>query len=244
MVVRYRWIGLSNKLLDFESIASNTTLFRVHNTAHSIFQIAFQRIQNQVHSFNMPKAVRPSSASPPQRASPSDAVPARSLSRTDVLMSIKPEHIGNISSRVKNHEYRKYLLPGTVRYIWFYTVAPVQEIRYVATISPGKRPGEVEEDGGLGNEDFNAGRKVSKFGYRILELRELQQPLSLPMLKSMGHLKGPPQKYCWAPQSLLEENSLTEQKLLFAEAPQVAARSTIPVGPSVHQTRGIRKFFV
>jgi hypothetical protein len=155
---------------------------------------------------------------PHQHASRVHAENPRSLSRTDIIMSIKPEHINNIVSQVKNHEYRKYLLPSTVRCIWLYTSAPAQEIRYVATVGPGKRPGEVEEDGGLGNRDFNAGRMAANFGYKILELRELQQPLSLSVLKSSGYLKGPPQKYCWAPQSLIAKNSLDEQKLLFAEA--------------------------
>jgi hypothetical protein len=199
-------------------------------------------------SFKMPKA----SHSPPntrydphQHASRANAESSRSLSRTDIVMSIKPEHINNIVSRVKNHEYRNYLLPSTVGCIWLYTSAPAQEIRYVAAIGPGKRPGEVEEDGGLGNEDFNAGRNALKFGYKILELRELQQPLSLSILKSSGYLKGPPQKYCWAPQSMIAENNLDEQKLLFTEAPlfsATAAPSSPPPGRP-NQRQDIRKFF-
>lgn len=174
----------------------------------------------------MPKASRPlpnARYDPHQRASRANAENPRSHSRTDIIMSIKPEHMNNIVSQVKNHEYRNYLLPSTVRCIWLYTSAPAQEIRYIATVGPGKRPGEVEEDGGLGNGDFNTGRMAAKFGYKILELRELQQPLSLSVIKSSGYLKGPPQKYCWAPQSIIAENSLDEQKLLFTEAPLFSA---------------------
>lgn len=88
----------------------------------------------------------------------------------DIFMSIKPEHISNIAICAKNHEYRRYLLPSSVRRIWFYTTAPISRIEYVARISHGKLPGEVPEDGGIGNEDFNAGKKVSKYGYEILDL--------------------------------------------------------------------------
>jgi len=195
----------------------------------------------------MPKASHPlpnTRHDPHQRASRANAENPRSLSRTDLIMSIKPEHINSIASQVKNHEYRNYLLPSTVSCIWLYTSAPAQEIRYVATVGPGKRPGEVEEDGGLGNEDFNAGRMAFKFGYKILELRELQQPLSLLMLKSSRYLKGPPQKYCWAPQSMIAENSLNEQKLLFTEAPLFSA-TTAPSSPPPgrpNQCQDIRKF--
>ena len=159
--------------------------------------------------------------------------------------SIKPEHINNIVSQVKNHEYRNYPLPSTARCIWLYTSAPAQEIRYVAAVGSGKRPGEVEEDGGLGNRDFNAGQMVAKFGYKVLELRELQQPLSLSVLKSSGYLKWPPQKYCWAPQSMIAENSLDEQKLLFTEAPLFSATAapSSPTPGRPNQCQDIRKFF-
>lgn len=43
----------------------------------------------------------------------------------DIFMSIKPEHMHNIATGVKNHEYRRYLLPSSVRRIWFYKSSPV-----------------------------------------------------------------------------------------------------------------------
>lgn len=132
-------------------------------------------------------------------------------SSTDILMSIKPDHMGNIASGAKNHEYRGYLLPQRVRRIWFYTTVPIKQIVYVARISPGKIPGEVPENGGIGNEDFNAGRKKSKYGYEIIKLWRLKEPISLEKAKLEGFLKGPPQKYCWALLSLLRRYPLDQQ---------------------------------
>ncbi|KAJ5318635.1 hypothetical protein N7476_005055 [Penicillium atrosanguineum] len=80
-------------------------------------------------------------------------------SSSDIFMSIKPEHMRNIASGAKNHEYRGYLLPSSVRRIWFYTTAPVKRLEYVARISAGKPPGTVPNDGGIGNADFNDGKK-------------------------------------------------------------------------------------
>lgn len=34
--------------------------------------------------------------------------------RTDIFISIHPRHVANIVARVKNHEFRKYLLPPDV----------------------------------------------------------------------------------------------------------------------------------
>ncbi|OXV10758.1 hypothetical protein Egran_01483 [Elaphomyces granulatus] len=145
------------------------------------------------------------------------------LSHTDIFMSIKPEHMANIATRLKNHEYRRYLLPSSVRRIWFYTSAPASSIHYVARISAGKVPGQVPEDGGIGNEDFNAGKKVSKYGYEILELWKLVQPISLHQARSRGYLKGAPQKYCWLPNTVLESYPLEKQDNIFTTGVQASA---------------------
>lgn len=42
---------------------------------------------------------------------------------TDVLLSIKPEHLANIASQDKNHEYRKYRLKDGVSRLWLYETA-------------------------------------------------------------------------------------------------------------------------
>ncbi|OAX81659.1 hypothetical protein ACJ72_04002 [Emergomyces africanus] len=138
----------------------------------------------------------------------------------DIFMSIKPEHISNIASRAKNHEYRRYLLPSSVRHIWFYTTAPFSRIEYVARISRGKVPGEVQEDGGLGNADFNAGKKLSKYGYEILDLWKLRQPISLKLAISKGFLKGAPQKYSWVPLAFLESYPINSLDHLISKAPE------------------------
>ncbi|KAJ5861362.1 uncharacterized protein N7529_008672 [Penicillium soppii] len=141
-------------------------------------------------------------------------------SSSDVLMSIKPEHMRNIASGAKNHEYRGYLLPQKVHRIWFYTTLPVKQIAYVAHVSRGKIPGEVPENGGIGNTDFNEGRKKSKYGYEIIKLWMLKQPISLKKAILEGFLKGAPQKYCWVPVSLLRSYPLDEQVQLISNTPE------------------------
>lgn len=138
----------------------------------------------------------------------------------DIFMSIRPEHIHSIATSAKNHEYRRYLLPSSVRRIWFYTTAPISRIEHVARISHGKAPGEVPEDGGIGNVDFNAGKKVSKYGYEILDLWKLRQPISLELAISEGFLKGAPQKYCWVPLALLKSCPLDRQNHIISKAPE------------------------
>lgn len=136
--------------------------------------------------------------------------------RADILISIMPVHMANIASRVKTHEFRRYLIPTSVKRMWFYTTAPSQCVQYIAVISNGKKPGEINAaDISLGNDDFNAGRKESKYGYEILQLYELEEPLSLQDLIERGFVKGAPQKYQWVPEEMLNSIQLEKQNKIF-----------------------------
>jgi hypothetical protein len=53
-------------------------------------------------------------------------------------------------------------------------------------------PGQVPtEPHGIGNDDFNAGLKQSKYGYPILELYELVQPVTRAEMKSKWDMGAP-----------------------------------------------------
>ncbi|KAL2377374.1 hypothetical protein RJZ90_006786 [Blastomyces dermatitidis] len=114
-------------------------------------------------------------------------------------MSIKPEHIDIIATRAKNHEYRRYLLPLSGRRICLVLHHPPAPSRAL---------------------NFNAGKKVSKYAYEILDLWRLKQPISLKLAISNGLLKGPPQKYCCVPLALLESCPMDTQEHIISRAPQ------------------------
>ncbi|KAB8241132.1 hypothetical protein BDV35DRAFT_385227 [Aspergillus flavus] len=118
--------------------------------------------------------------------------------RNDIFMSIKPEHMHNIATGRSSHLV----------------------LHVVTRISHGKVPGEVPENGGIGNEDFNAGEKVSKYGYEILDLWKLREGISLESAISKGFLKGAPQKYCWVPVALLESCPLDRQDHIISSVPE------------------------
>jgi hypothetical protein len=123
--------------------------------------------------------------------------------------------MSHIASCLKTHEFRKYLIPASVKRMWFYTSAPAEHLKYVAEISRGKKPGEVDvADEGLVNEEFNVGNKESKFGYEILHLYELRESLSLDGLRRRGFTRGPLQKYQWVTNEMLNAIEIDEQKKL------------------------------
>lgn len=112
--------------------------------------------------------------------------------RNDVLMSIREKQMQDIVRGIKNYEYRKSPIPQITKKVWFYTMSPVAAVQYVAQIGHTKQPGEVPEDGGLGNTDFNDGLKDSKFGYHIDNLWKLAAPIKLEQAMQKGYLQSPP----------------------------------------------------
>ncbi|KAI0034190.1 hypothetical protein K488DRAFT_84277 [Vararia minispora EC-137] len=122
--------------------------------------------------------------------------------------------MSKIASRTENYEFRRYLLPEEVKRMWIYVSSPQQALRYIATISRGKRPGEIDEEG-TSNADFNAGRKNDMpFAYKILELYELKEPLPLSEMKETYGTTYP-QRYMYTPQKMLDSIVVAEQTRLF-----------------------------
>ena len=64
--------------------------------------------------------------------------------------------------------------------------------------------------------EFRSGLKESSYyGYEILELYEVEVPFSLKDMKERGWIKGPPQKYQWVPQAMLDSIPLEGLKEVF-----------------------------
>ncbi|KAJ5599712.1 hypothetical protein N7450_000779 [Penicillium hetheringtonii] len=151
----------------------------------------------------------PAGKSKPKVKSPAKGNPDRVL--TDVIMAIKPVHLANIASRQKNHEYRKYRLRDGVTRLWFYETADAGQgrasITHIAVIPATTRhePGSVPtEPFGIGNEDFNAEKKESKYGYPILELYELVRPVNLSEMKAQWGMGGAPMGWRYVERDMWE----------------------------------------
>ncbi|KAJ7757514.1 hypothetical protein B0H16DRAFT_1536892, partial [Mycena metata] len=139
--------------------------------------------------------------------------------KRDILISIKTPHMNNIVSRAKNHEFRKYLISRTVERMWLYISSPDQTLRYIAIVSQGKVPGDIGNEDGLGNADFNAGNRSAaiaggSYAYEIMHLYKLAQPLHISVLGERYKI-SPPQRYAFTPKQLLDDVQLEEQEMLF-----------------------------
>ncbi|KAE8453216.1 hypothetical protein EG329_011283 [Mollisiaceae sp. DMI_Dod_QoI] len=125
---------------------------------------------------------------------------------SDIFISIHPQHVVNIVNRTKNHEMRNWAFPASTRRIWIYETKPVSALKYMAEISPPKRPGEIVDEGGLGNADFNGKlREGSWNAYEILQLYELVDPIALSTIISNGWMKAAPQRFAWVRPAVADE---------------------------------------
>jgi transposase InsO family protein len=144
----------------------------------------------------------------------SHLIPLQPNNPTDIILAIKPEFAAHIVSRNKNHEFRKYLIPSTVCRMWLYETSPISAIQYVISTGPVKRPGEVNDPSGLGNEDFDAGNKQSKFGYPIHHLYKLSTPISAKRITHDYNINIP-HRYCFVPPLWLQDFPLSSLILIF-----------------------------
>lgn len=122
--------------------------------------------------------------------------------RSDIIISIYGENVTRMIERTKTHEFRAWKIPESVHRVWVYITKPASELRYMFLLGPPQTPGEVEGDG-IGNADFNAGRKKSAaFAYEVLDIYELNNPVSLELMKKNGW-PAAPQRYAFVPPAIV-----------------------------------------
>jgi predicted transcriptional regulator len=115
-----------------------------------------------------------------------------------------------IITGAKDYEFRKYLLPVSIKRIWFYTTAPQSRIEYICSILPARTRNSgdlpLEEDG-VGNREFNE-RHVDwegyDFAYKIVEVRRIEMPVTLGDLRRDHGVEDVPKGVVYVPKSLWE----------------------------------------
>ncbi|GAP88322.1 hypothetical protein SAMD00023353_3001250 [Rosellinia necatrix] len=145
---------------------------------------------------------------------------------SDIMVSLHPEHIGRIVDRTKNHEFRAWKIPQQVSRLWIYITRPESQLKYMCLFGEPKTPGEIQDENGVGNVDFNHGKMAAKFAYEILQVYELNNPVSLDEMKKKGWVAGAPQKYTYIPPAVVGELTANLRCALFEDTSQ--SEGTLP----------------
>lgn len=138
--------------------------------------------------------------------------------RSDIMVSLHPEHLSKIVDGTKNHEFRVWKIPSEVSRVWLYATRPTSELRYMCIFGPPKEPGQLEDEKGVGNKAFNQGKTVNKYAYEVIQAYELNDPVSLQEMIRKGWLKGAPQKYNYILPAVVGELTANLRCALFGEA--------------------------
>ncbi|KAH6679312.1 hypothetical protein B0J14DRAFT_580463 [Halenospora varia] len=134
------------------------------------------------------------------------AAMAPRTAESDIFISVHPSQVKDIIDQTRDHLTRNWAMAPSVSRVWIYETAPVSTLKYMATIGPAKRPGEVKSESGKGNVDFNTKDKNSNWrAYEILEVYELADPLPLSELISNAWLQAAPSKFKKVPPAVLDQ---------------------------------------
>ena len=147
---------------------------------------------------------------------------------SDVFVSLPSQRVTELINRERDHDVRNWAFPPTVSRLWIYVTKPVGALKYMAEISPAKRPGEIEDEAGLGNKVFNSKKASSSWhAYEILELYELADPLPLAKLIDHEWLQEAPKKHMPVRPAVLDSLMANLMPPLFRESTQEEPVSTM-----------------
>ncbi|KXJ97389.1 hypothetical protein Micbo1qcDRAFT_156244, partial [Microdochium bolleyi] len=132
------------------------------------------------------------------------------------MVSLHPEPLRQIVEGKKDHEFRSWKIPPEVSRVWLYATNPHSELRYMCILGPAKEPGEIANEKGLGNAEFNSGKKkFANYAYEFLQIYELNNPVALAEMIRKGWIRGAPQKYAFVPPAVVGELTANLRCALF-----------------------------
>lgn len=113
-----------------------------------------------------------------------------------IILSIKPIYNSLIVKEEKLYEFRNFKPKSFTNYFWVYESSPSKQLKYLMKIdNPVEYPNQIEGES-YGVDRFNSGEMKNKFAYKILELYELEKPLSMNYLIDTFNFT-PPQAYTY-----------------------------------------------
>lgn len=118
-----------------------------------------------------------------------------------IILSIKPKYNDLIVRKEKLYEFRNFKPKSFMNYFWVYESSPNKQLKYLMRLKdPIVFPSQLK---GLsyGVERFNTGEMKSKYAYKIMELYEIEEPLSMEYLQNNFNFT-PPQAYTYLHKNL------------------------------------------
>ncbi|KAI8848898.1 hypothetical protein BC829DRAFT_362268, partial [Chytridium lagenaria] len=95
----------------------------------------------------------------------------------DVLIITESDQVVPLRSGSKNFIFLSYLIPQRVQRLWIMEMKPKAALHIVVQTGTVHLPGEITDNVGLGNADFNKGLTEFQYAYPVHGVYELNKPL-------------------------------------------------------------------
>lgn len=149
---------------------------------------------------------------------------------SDVFVSLPPDEVQAILSRLQCHVSRDCAFPASVVRLWVYETTPKSTLQYVFSIGTAKSPHDLQNAHGIGNQVVNSVDIADKYAYEIWQAYELADPMSLEALQSNHWLEVPPSRFSWVRPAVLDRLMANLMYPLFEE--EVIVSSSEPQSDS------------
>ncbi|KAL1836665.1 hypothetical protein VTJ49DRAFT_4805 [Mycothermus thermophilus] len=137
--------------------------------------------------------------------------------RSDILISMDPDIVEEILDGKRDHEFRTYRFPPQVSRCWIYETDPVNEIRYMVTVGPAQEPGQIPNNTGVGNAEFNAGTSGFLFAHELRQVYVLNNPIPREDMEDNDLGDGPPLRYRYVPPAVVGDMMGNLNRAWFVE---------------------------
>lgn len=126
-----------------------------------------------------------------------------------VILSIRPIYNDLIVRKEKLYEFRNFKPKFLSNYFWVYESSPNKQLKYLMRIAePVVFPDKLNGIS-FGVDRFNTGEMKSKYAYKIIELYQLEKPLSMIYLQKNFNFT-PPQAYTYLQRNLKLQKYIAE----------------------------------
>lgn len=135
---------------------------------------------------------------------------------SDILFSIQPRYIKMILDGRKTLEYRnKYWKVSYPNWFYVYESKPISKLKYVLFLDHPYKMGEVIPYTSYGTDSFNNCSMHRNYAYPIKEIFEINPPIDLATLRTIGIT--PPQNYLYVSKNQQLVDLLTNRYFSYFE---------------------------
>lgn len=142
---------------------------------------------------------------------------------THILISVYPKIMRLLESGIKNFEFRPFVINDDEIVMWLYETKPTMMLIAKMTVKNPVSNLPLGSHYGLGDHEFFKIINTGRFAYEVIELKKIDDPISIKELKTIYNLGNAPQNFVYLSnypkllKDLLNRNLYRQTSLYFKD---------------------------